>query len=146
SKIDLWNAAFALSTGRDRVRARTQVVGSRAKQDDCASLVFEPRRRDVTRLFDNSNHSDHRRRIYSAAVGLVVEADIPSGDWCSKNIAGRAHAVDDFAELPHDLRPLRRSEVQTVGQRERLRSAYDQISTRLGHDKFRAFARVRVAV
>ena len=68
-----------------------------------------------------------------AAVGLVVERDVPGDDRDPERLAGGGHALDRLGELPGDLRLLRVPEVQAVGDRERLAAGARDVARRLEH-------------
>ena len=95
---------------------------------------------------ENADHSDGRRRINRAALGLVVERDVSRNHRRSERQAGLADAADALRELPHDLRPLRRSEIQTIGDRDRPSSASRDVAGRLGHRLLASLVRIEVAV
>jgi phosphoribosylformylglycinamidine synthase len=64
--------------------------------------------------------ADGGRGRNADAVGLVVERDVAGDDGVVEHAARFAHAFDGADELPHDLGPLRVSEVEVVGDGERV--------------------------
>ena len=70
-------------------------------------------------VVDQADAADDRRRVDRPAVGLVVEGDVARDDGNAERLTGARHALDGLGELPGDLRLLRVSEVEAVGQRER---------------------------
>ena len=81
-----------------------------------------------------------------AALGLVVERDVAGDDRRFEGAAGIADPADALRELPHDLRPLGRSEVEAVGDRDRAAAARRDVARRLGHRLLAAFVRIEIAV
>ena len=55
-----------------------------------------------------------------AAVGVVVERDVPGDDREAERLARLRHPLDRLGELPSDLGLLGVAEVEAVGEPERL--------------------------
>src|SRR5262249_43346293 len=119
-------------SGGFEILGGSQVIAGFAEQDYQAPLVLEPLGPDMMDVFDDANHSDDRSRKNPAAICIVVEADVPSGHRWYKRSAGFGHTVDSLAELPHHFEPLRRSEIQAVGERGWPGAAANQVSGSLG--------------
>ena len=71
---------------------------------------------------------DGRRGKDRLAVGFVVEAHVAGHDGRPEGDAGRGQPVDRLREAPHLLGYLRVSEVQAVGQTERLRAHTNDVA------------------
>src|SRR5207248_671854 len=74
----------------------------------------EVRERGFASVFENADHSEHRRGINAFAQGLVVEADIATGNWDFKFLASFGDPINDLRKLPHDMRFFGIAEVQAI--------------------------------
>ena len=86
--------------------------------------------------------ADRRCRRNGRAIGLVVEADVPAHDREIQFPAGQGHAVNGPDDLAHDLGALGISEIQVVGDGDRISADGGQIAPGLGHGLFAAFVGV----
>ena len=93
-----------------------------------------------------AHHAEHRGRQDRPAVRLVVEADVAAGDRDLQRPARIADPRHRAGELPHDLRPLRISEVQAVGGADRPSAGAGDVAGRLRHGQHRPAVRVEKAV
>ena len=128
------------------VFAHRKIVACHAQQRDHVAFLLEAGLNHAPHVFDQSDHADHRRRQNSAAFGFVVKRDVAGNDRRVKGATGFGHSVDDFRKRPHHFRPFRRSEIQTIRDRDRSRADADDVARGFGDDQFRAFARIRGAV
>src|SRR5438132_7264179 len=96
-------------------------------------------------ILEDADHADRGRGINRAPFGLVVERDVARNNRRAERLAGLADAADALRKLPHDLRPLRRSEVEAIGDRNRPSAADGDISCGLRDGLFTAFVRIEKA-
>src|SRR4051812_1595982 len=97
-------------------------------------------------MFEKPDDANGRRWIDGVAVRLVIEADVTAGNRYVQRATCCANPFDCFGELPHDLGPLRISEVEAVGRAERLRTSAGDVARRLRNREHRAAKRIEVAV
>src|SRR6266850_6335830 len=83
-------------------------------EDDRITGVLKRGPRHERNILDQADHTQHRCRIDVIAKCFVVEAHVAASDWRAEKGARLAQAVNDFTELPHNLRMLRVSEIQTI--------------------------------
>ena len=116
-----------------------------AQKEDGVTLVLERLRAHAVHVLDEPNHPDRRRRIYSRAARLVVEAHVAARHRRVEPAAGLGEAGHRLAELPHDLGVLGVPEVEAVGDRQRLRARAGDVSRGLGQRQRRPGVGVEVA-
>src|ERR1700688_2095810 len=100
--------------------------------------------RGFAHVVENAYHSEHRRGIDSFAQGFVVEAHIAASDGNLKLLAGFRDAIDGLRELPHDVRLLRITKVETIGCAHRSRARTGNLAGRLGHSMHGTEPRIEV--
>ena len=113
-----------------QVFAAAELAEILAEQDDVVPGALELPRHDSRRILEHADDADDRRRIDRLAVGLVVEADVATGDRHVERPARFGNARDRLDELPHDLGPLGVAEVQAVGGADRQRRRRTRRSAR----------------
>ena len=84
-------------------------------------------------VLDQADAADDRGRWDRAAVGVVVERDVPRDDRNPERLGRLRHPLDRLLELPRDLRLLRVAEVETVGEPDRLAADTGDIAGRVQH-------------
>ena len=83
----------------------------RRYQNDRVACRFEPLRRNMRRLIDQSDHADSRGGIDHAPGALIIERDIAAYDGGVEGAAGFGQAFDRLAQLPEILGFVRVPEV-----------------------------------
>src|SRR6266705_6972075 len=96
-------------------------------------------------VLENAQDADDRRGIDRFAEGLVIEADVPAGDWCGEGGAGFGDTVDGLAELPHQFGLFRAAEVEAIRGRDGPRAAASHVARRFRDGVHRAHARIQLA-
>ena len=76
----------------------------------------------------------------------IVERDVSAGHGHAHLLAGVRKPGDRLDELPHGIRVLRRTEVQAVGDRQRLRAHGANVAVRLGQSLAGALVWVELRV
>src|SRR5437879_2680376 len=82
-------------------------------------------------VVEHADHRDGRRRRNRPSFGFVVETHVTADDWrveCERSIAQPLHPAH---ELPHYLRTLRISVVETVRDSGRTRTRACNVAARL---------------
>ena len=74
---------------------------------------------------------------------LIVEADITARDRRIELPAGVTHTLNGVHKLIIDLRIIRITEIQTIGDTQRLTAAADDIPRSLRHGDHRSFIGIR---
>src|SRR5258708_529060 len=97
-----------------RVFRASELVARFAEEQNVVIRGLEREGTSGALVIEYANHAHSRRRIDRASLGLIVERHVARDDRRPQLAAGVADAADALGELPHDLRPLRRAEVQTV--------------------------------
>ena len=77
-------------------RARPDRAGYSADENDYVAFVFEPLRRDVLFIVNQSDHRDCWRWIDDAEGALIVQRDISACNRRSERAAGFGHAFNGF--------------------------------------------------
>src|SRR5690606_94161 len=96
-----------------------QFIGGGAEQEDRVTGALEARLGPLRHVVAYAEHADHRGGQDRGLPGLVVEADVATGDRRAEGEAAVDQAADRLAELPHHRRLLRGAEVQAVADRDR---------------------------
>src|ERR1700693_2472867 len=91
-----------------------QLIAGRAEEHDVEAGLAEGNLRAHVFALQDADHADGRRRIDGPSFRLVVEGDIAGDDRRAERVARVADSANAFRELPHDLRPLRRAEVEAI--------------------------------
>src|ERR1700723_2690173 len=71
--------------------------------------------RGLVYVVENPHYSEYGSGIDAFAQGLIVEADVATGDWDLKLLAGLGYAIDGLRKLPHDMRLFRIAEFRAIG-------------------------------
>src|SRR5215211_2172057 len=121
----------------------SQLVAGLAEQVDHLPGLLEPARGAACHIVDHTKYADHRRWQDRHTPSLVVEADVSAGHWGAQDAAAVHEPAYGLAELPHDRGVLRRSEIEAVGDRQRLRPSSRNIAVRLRQCKLRACVRIQ---
>ena len=113
--------------------------------------ALEPLGRAAARVVEHAHHADDRRGQNRLAVCFIVEGNVAPDHRHVERAAGERDPLDRFRELPEDLRPLRRAEVQAVGDASGLAARTGDVARRLADRHHGALPRVeehqaRVAV
>ena len=116
----------------------------RPHQQNRVAALLEFRRDSLRHIVQNANNPQHRRRINSFALGLVVERNIAAGDRCPQCRAGLSNSVDRRRKLRHDLRLLGIAEVQTIRRRHRRRAGHRNLACGFGHGVHRTQFRIEI--
>jgi hypothetical protein len=89
-------------------------------------------------VIEDPDHADDRGRQNGPATGLIVEGNVtPDHGEVERPARGR-DALDRFGELPENLGPFRRAEVQAVGDAARLATRAGHVAGRLAYGHRRA--------
>ena len=96
-----------------------QLVARLAEEHDIQSGLGEADLAAGIVALQNAHHPHRGRGQDGAPLGLVVERHVAADHRRAEDVARVADAADALGELPHDLRPLRRSEVQAIGDGHR---------------------------
>src|SRR6185503_19243173 len=97
-----------------QVLAAAQLSGSFAEQQNRVGRPLKAARHYAIRVFEETDDADGGRGVDRLTVGLVVEADVAAGNRHVKRSARGADTLDRPGELPHDGRPFRVAEIETV--------------------------------
>src|SRR5215467_12665021 len=123
-----------------------QPAAGLANEEDRIALALERSRHGLGEFIEQSDAADRWCRQNGAAIGFVIERDIPRHDWKVERATGLADAAHTADELTHDLRPLRIAEVEIVGERQRLRTDCAEIAPRLGDRLLAALERIGLTI
>src|SRR5690349_11993659 len=102
-KVQQWRRTLFSMLHHLQIFAAAQVIPRLSEQDDGVAVLAEPLRHCPVRLFDQSDHSQHRRWIDGQSVGLVIKAHVAADDWNLEMLARILEALNGENELPHDL-------------------------------------------
>src|SRR5271166_2900375 len=91
-------------------------------------------------VVENAENADHRRWVNGFAEGFVVEADVAAGDRRAKFGTGDSKAVDGFAELPHNVRFFRATEIEAIRRSNRACAGGGDVAGSFGDGVHRADA------
>ena len=64
-----------------QVFAAAKLAGSLAEQNHGVAGHVKPPADHAVSMLEHADNADDRRRVDGTAVGFVVQADIPAGDW-----------------------------------------------------------------
>src|SRR5262249_48959818 len=140
-----WHSAYEI-VQRFKVLTAAEFTTTLAKEHNHVAGILESPAHDAIGVFEHANHADDGRRIDRFAVGLVVEADVAAGDRHVQRATRFANTFDRSRELPHDRRPLRITEIQTVCSADRKRTRTRDVSRRFRYGQHRPTLRIEVAV
>ncbi len=127
-------------------RRAVELLGGGAEQVDRLAGVLPARRGGTGDVVEHAEHADHRGRVDGDAAGLVVQRHVAAGDGDAELLAAGGQTLDGLRELPHDLRVLRRAEVEAVGDGERPGARGGDVAVCLGERELRPACGVEVAV
>ena len=108
------------------------------QEKDHASSLTKHSGHQFDSLFDFAHHPDHRSWMDRPGRRLIVETDISARHRQIKRPARLGHSLHSLTQLPENLRIVRISIVQIIGQPERHRSGAGQIPAGLRHQRFRS--------
>ena len=103
-------------------------------------------RRPPLGILEEADHPDDGSGQDGLAERLVVEGDVPADHRDLERPARLGDALDDLRELPHDLRPLGRAEVEAVRHGQGPAPRADHVARRLRHRQRAARPRIEVRV
>ena len=112
------------------LRTRERRCGGEARIHDVA---LAPGLRHAAHVLDETDGSDHGRRVDRTPVRLVVERHVSGDDGRADRLARGRDAVDRLRELPADLRLLGVAEVQAVREPDRLAADARDVARSLDH-------------
>src|SRR5207247_4958356 len=122
-----------------------ELVARRAEKNDPQSRLSKIDLRAGVFALQDSHHADRWRRIDGPPFRLVVEGDIARHHRRAERVAGVADPSNALRELPHDLRPFRRADVEAVGDGHRPSTADGDVPRGFGHGLLAAFIRIETA-
>ena len=102
------------------------------QQQDAVPRLREAHRDALAHIVDDAQDAHLRGGQDIASAGLVVEAHVAAGHRHAERPAAVHQSLDGLHELPHDFGVFRRTEVQAVGHRDRLRTRDRHIAVGLG--------------
>src|SRR6516164_8452184 len=120
--------------------------GHSAGENDHVAFVFEPLRRNVLFIVNQSNHRDCWRRIDDAKRALIIQRNISARDRRSERAASFGHAFNSFTQLPKIFWFVRVAEVQAIRDGQRPRAGAGEVARRLSDSNFAALAWIKCAV
>ena len=103
-------------------------------------------RRPPLGILEEADHPDDGRGQDGLAERLVVEGDVPADHRDLERPARRGDSLDGLRELPHDLRPLGRPEVEAVRHGQGPAPRADDVARRFRHRQRAARPRIEVPV
>src|SRR5262249_4357242 len=103
------------------------------------------RGRNRAHVLNDANAADNRRGRDGAAVGLVVERDVPRDDRDLQRRGWLRDPVDRLCQLPTDLGLLRVAEVEAIGQREGTAAGARDLARRGEHRARARYERIELA-
>ena len=121
----------------------TELVVRLPEDVDELAILLPSHRRAASNIVDHAEHTNHRRRKNRNFTGLVVERHVATSDRRSEFETTIGQPTNRLGELPHHFRILRRTEVQAVRDRQRLRTGDCDIAIRLGKRKLRTGVRIK---
>src|SRR6185369_16938971 len=132
-KVDCRRRAFAAAVDDLQPERLADVAVAMADEDELLALRLESDRRALLPIRKQSHPADRGGRENGEArpiliLGFVVEADVAAHDRKIERAAGFGHTFDTAHELAHDFGPLRVTEVQAVGDGQRLCSDRAEIA------------------
>ncbi len=138
-----WWPAFERRAEESQILTTGELLVRLAQEEDDIAIVLEPGRAPKGQVVEQADHPDHGSRWDVAFTGLVVEADVAAHDGQLEGAAGIGEASDALLQLAEDLRPLRITEVQAVGDRDRPGPGADDVAGCLRHRGPGALVRVQ---
>src|SRR6266702_2968353 len=138
-----WWPAFERRAEESQILTTGELLVRLAQEEDDIAIVLEPSRAPKGQVVEQADHPDHGSRWDVPFTGLVVEADVAAHDGQLEGAAGIGEAADALLQLAEDLRPLRITEVQAVGDRDRPGPGADDVAGCLRHRGPGAFVRVQ---
>src|SRR5215510_14710111 len=99
-----------------QIFAPPQIVPGLTPENNSIAVLPAPLSHGSIGLFYQSHHPQHRSWIDGEAVGLIVETHVSAHDGNLEMLAGILETFDRQDKLPHDVRPLRISEIEAIGQ------------------------------
>ncbi len=121
-------------------------AGYSADENDYVAFVFEPLRRNVLFIVNQSDHRDCWRWIDDAKRALVVQRDISACYRRSECATGFGHAFNGFTQLPEVFRFVRVAEIQAIRDGQRSRAGAGEIPRRFRNSNFAALAWIERAI
>src|ERR1700676_2701568 len=115
------------------------------EQNDHVAFVAEADLEHLTRVIQNAQHTDGRRRIDRFAQSFVVKADVSAGDGRAKRNTSFAEPVDSFAKLPHHFSLFRTAEIEAIGRSDGPRAGCSDVARSFRDRVHRANARIELA-
>ena len=124
------------------ILAAPQAHRVRPEQRDPMARRFEPLCRQSARVLEHTDDTDDGRGQDRSPTRFIVEGNVAAHYRELERSAGLGDALHRLGKLPQDLRPLRRAEIQTIGDAARPSACAGDVSRRLAHGHGRAAPRI----